>query len=151
MHNKVKHVSDFMVDVWSGREWCIANICKGLEEKLNKEKATVIGSPQIVTYGTRDDLLYIVIPYLPNSNSGHIAVKYSFTPCNYVFDSALKKFSVEEIISDYPVSIQIIAHDNSNYRHILAMWTETTKTNALTHEEIKMFRKSAKSNNKFAK
>ena len=45
-----------MVDVWSGREWCIANICKGLEEKLNKEKATVIGSPQIVTYGTRDDL-----------------------------------------------------------------------------------------------
>lgn len=126
----IKHVSDFIVDVWNDREWCIDSLCKSLEEKLNKEKATVMGSPQIVTHGTSDDLLYVVIPYLPNSNSkhGHIAVKYSFIPCNYVLNSAMKEFNVEEIISDYPVSIQIINHGNSDYRHILAIWTETTKT-----------------------
>ena len=126
MHNKVKHVSACMYNVWGSSECCIGDICKKLEEKLNKEKATVIGAPQIVTSDNDSGsvLLCVVIPYLPNSNSGHIEVKYSFTPCDYC---ALQEFSVEEIISDYPVSIQIINHSISDYRRILAMWTETTK------------------------
>lgn len=167
--SKVKHVSSFMVDVWSSRKWCIQDICKELEAKLNAANATVAGTP-ILTTGIKDDFLQITIPYFPNSGDGKIEVKYRFVPFKGFssYKDALQKIDVDSILSDYPVSIQIIHHgdsddfpgslDSVNFSsgHILIVWTETSeetteKKSSLTSEEIDRFTKSAKENNKFAK
>lgn len=149
---KVKHVSDFMVDVWSDREWGIEDICKKLEKKLNKEKATIAGSPILTTNSNSNELLHITIPYFPNSGNSKIRVKYFFRMCNGPYYDALKKFDIEKIESDYPISIRIFGKSKSQYRTIFAIWTETAeKRSSLTLEEIATFTKSAKANNKFAK
>ena len=151
---KVKHVSDFMVDVCQDRENCIGRLCRYLESELNGINARVVGSPIIMTDGNSDEMLHVTIPYLPNSGSGKIAVKYSFTECNGGYHIALQLFDFETISSDYPISVQLINHgdSDSHSRHILAIWTETTeKRSSLTSEEIATFTKSAKANNKFAK
>ena len=62
---KVRHVSDFMVDVCQDRENCIGRLCRYLESELNGINARVVGSPIIMTDGNSDEMLHVTIPYLP--------------------------------------------------------------------------------------
>lgn len=143
---KVKHVSKFMVDVWSSRKWCIQDICEELEVRLNAANATVAGTP-ILTTGIKDDFLQITIPYFPDSGDGKIEVKYRFIPFNGFssYKDALQKIDVDTVLSDYPVSIKIIHHgdpddfpdsiDSVDFSsgHILMVWTYTYTNEIKVH------------------